>query len=125
MKLVCIDDVTDVLNFGNGEKHLTWGKEYEIVSFHKDYRGRQFVSIVNDRGKVYDYLLDRLDQGVAGSSPVYSTIMTYNATASTTDFDSVSLGSNPSRSTKLYMVTIAQLVRALDCGSRGCGIMPH
>jgi hypothetical protein len=57
MKLVCIDDVTDVLN---GEKHLTWGKEYEIVSFYqKDSRGRQFVSIINDRGKVYDYLLDR------------------------------------------------------------------
>ena len=60
MKLICIDDVTDVLNFGNGEKHLTWGKEYEIVSFYEnDSNGRQFVFIVNDRGKVYDYLLDR------------------------------------------------------------------
>ena len=42
MKLICIDDVTDVLNFGNGEKHLTWGKEHEIVSFYqKDSEGRQ------------------------------------------------------------------------------------
>lgn len=37
-------------------------------------------------------------------------------------------GSNPAGRTvyiKLYMVYVAQLVRASDCGSEGCGIVPH
>ena len=44
--------------------------------------------------------------------------MTYSATASTTDFDSVSLGSNPSRSTKLYG-KISSFGRAFPCDGKG------
>lgn len=33
MKLICIDDVTDILGFGDVVKELTYGKTYEILSF--------------------------------------------------------------------------------------------
>ena len=26
MRLICIDDVTDILSFGDGRKELTWAK---------------------------------------------------------------------------------------------------
>ena len=60
MKLICIDDETDVLNFGDGVKELTFGKEYEIHKFYEAHEdGRQYVSLYNDRGKSNDYLIDR------------------------------------------------------------------
>ena len=64
MKLICIDDETDILNFGDGVKELTWGKEYEIKSFYESRlmsRGdvRQYISLINDKGKSNDYLSDR------------------------------------------------------------------
>lgn len=62
MKLVCIDDVTDILGFGDGVKELTYGKTYE-VSFYEAatplQKVRQYVSLINDRGRNSDYLSDR------------------------------------------------------------------
>ena len=60
MKLICIDDRTDSLNFGDGVKELTFGKEYEINKFYEPHEdGRQYVSLYNDSGKSNDYLIDR------------------------------------------------------------------
>ena len=60
MKLICIDDRTDSLNFGDGVKELTFGKEYEIKSFYEAHAdGRQYISLINDSGKSSDYLIDR------------------------------------------------------------------
>jgi hypothetical protein len=60
MKLICIDDVTDSLNFGDGVKELTFGKEYEIKSFYeKKPDGRQYISLINDKGISNDYLISR------------------------------------------------------------------
>ena len=60
MKLICIDDRTDALNFGDGVKELTFGKEYEIKIFYEAYQdGRQYISLINDRGISNDYLIDR------------------------------------------------------------------
>ena len=60
LKLICIDDVTDILNFGDGVKELTWGKEYQIQSFYEAHEdGRQYISLINDKGKSNDYLSDR------------------------------------------------------------------
>ena len=64
MKLICIDDETDILNFGDGVKELTWGKEYEIKNSFlmcSMSRGdvRQYISLINDKGKSNDYLYDR------------------------------------------------------------------
>ena len=60
MKLICIDDVTDILQFGDGIKELTFGKEYEIKSFYEAHEdGRQYISLINDKGKSNDYLSDR------------------------------------------------------------------
>ena len=57
MKLICIDDVTDILNFGDGVKELTWGKEYQIQGFYEAHEdGRQYISLINDKGKSNDYL---------------------------------------------------------------------
>ena len=53
MKLICIDDETDILKFGNG-------KEYEIISFYeKTHDSRQFIKLINDKGRSNDYLIDR------------------------------------------------------------------
>ena len=60
MKLICIDDRTDSLNFGGSVKELTFGKEYKIKSFYEAYQdGRQYISLINDRGISNDYLIDR------------------------------------------------------------------
>lgn len=64
MKLICIDDVTDILNFGDGRKELTLYKEYEIIEKFIDYNiglnsKRIQVSIINDLGIKNEYLLSR------------------------------------------------------------------
>ena len=65
MKVICIDDVTDILNFGDGRKELTLYKEYEIIEKYIDYTGdvdswhRIQVSIINDLGIKNEYLLSR------------------------------------------------------------------
>ena len=60
MKLICIDDVVDIIGFGDGVKELTWGKEYEIVNFY-DIKGdgREYISVINDKGKRNDYYCTR------------------------------------------------------------------
>ena len=75
-KLICIDDETDALNFGDGIKELTFGKEYHIITDYlynvsvcsvlfchflknKSNNGRRYVSLINDKGKSNDYLIDR------------------------------------------------------------------
>jgi hypothetical protein len=59
MKLICIDDETDILNFGDGIKELTFGKEYQILSVYESTNGRQYISLINDKGESNDYLSDR------------------------------------------------------------------
>lgn len=60
MKLICIDHVTDILNFGNGEPELTYGKEYEVTRWYdKKEDGRQFIGIINDSNKQSEYLITR------------------------------------------------------------------
>jgi c-di-AMP phosphodiesterase-like protein len=59
MKLICIDDETDILNFGDGVKELTWGKEYQINSHYDSTNGKRYYSILNDKGVGNDYLSDR------------------------------------------------------------------
>jgi len=60
MKLVCIDDVTDILGFGNGVKELTYGKSYNVMVFYEKKDGRhQQIRIINDLGVYNDYRLDR------------------------------------------------------------------
>jgi hypothetical protein len=60
MKLICIDDVTDILGFGDGVKELTFGKEYEIKTFYRPNEdGRQYVGLINDRGHINEYLIKR------------------------------------------------------------------
>lgn len=58
MKLICIDDETDGLNFGDGIKELTWGKEYQINSHYDSTNGKRYYNLINDKGDVYDYLSD-------------------------------------------------------------------
>jgi hypothetical protein len=50
MKLICIDDETDILNFGDGVKELTFGKEYQILSHYDSTNGRRYYSLINDKG---------------------------------------------------------------------------
>ena len=61
MKVVCIDDVTDILKFGDGIRELTYGKEYEILVTKNSKRGpdRIQIQIINDRGDRNEYLLSR------------------------------------------------------------------
>jgi hypothetical protein len=59
MRLICIDDETDILNFGDGVKELTWGKEYQILTFYESTNGKQYIGLVNDKGDNNDYLSDR------------------------------------------------------------------
>ena len=65
MKVVCIDDVTDILKFGDGIRELTYGKEYEIIKKYIDYTGdvdswhRIQIQIINDIGHRNEYLLSR------------------------------------------------------------------
>lgn len=59
MKLICIYDETDILNFGDGVKELTWGKEYQINSHYDSTNGRRYYSLINDRGIGNDYNSDR------------------------------------------------------------------
>ena len=59
MRLICIDDETDILNFGDGVKELTWGKEYQINSHYDSTNGKRYYSILNDKGVGNDYLSDR------------------------------------------------------------------
>jgi hypothetical protein len=59
MRLICIDDETDILNFGDGVKELTWGKEYQINSHYDSTNGKRYYSILNDKGVGDDYLSDR------------------------------------------------------------------
>jgi c-di-AMP phosphodiesterase-like protein len=59
MRLICIDDETDVLKFGDGVKELTWGKEYQINSHYDSTNGKRYYSILNDKGVGNDYLSDR------------------------------------------------------------------
>lgn len=60
VSLICIDPVTDILNFGNGKPELTYGKEYKVdrwFEIHVD--GRQFIGIINDSGIRNEYLITR------------------------------------------------------------------
>ncbi len=50
MRLICIDDETDILNFGDGVKELTYGKEYQINSHYDSTNGKRYYSILNDKG---------------------------------------------------------------------------
>ena len=60
IKLICIDPVTDILNFGNGKPELTYGKEYEVDRwFEKHEDGRHFIGIINDSGEKSEYLITR------------------------------------------------------------------
>lgn len=60
MKVVCIDDVTDILNFGDGIKELTYGKEYEIIEkYYQIEWDRRQISIINDIGIKTEYRLSR------------------------------------------------------------------
>lgn len=60
MKLVCINDVTDILGFGDGLKELTYGKIYNIISFYEELPdGRQYISLINDKNINSDYLITR------------------------------------------------------------------
>ena len=59
MRLICIYDETDILNFGDGVKELTWGKEYQINSHYDSTNGKRYYSILNDKGVGNDYLSDR------------------------------------------------------------------
>jgi hypothetical protein len=60
MKLICIYEVTDILDFGNGKPELTYGKEYEIIrEFKRLEDGRQFVGIRNDSNVITEYLISR------------------------------------------------------------------
>jgi hypothetical protein len=55
-----MDDRTDVLNFGDGSKELTWGKKYQVITFYPTHEdGRQYISIINDKGSYNDYLMSR------------------------------------------------------------------
>lgn len=58
---ICIDDVTDILNFGNGIKELTYGKEYEILHLYYNRNSDKPLqcSIINDRGIKNEYRIDR------------------------------------------------------------------
>ncbi len=58
---ICIDDVTDILNFGDGIKELTYGREYEILEtyFNKNPDRPQQCSILNDKGVRNEYRCDR------------------------------------------------------------------
>jgi hypothetical protein len=58
---ICIDDVTDILNFGDGIKELTYGKEYELYFNNlptKSYTPK-YCSLINDKGISNDYYYDR------------------------------------------------------------------
>lgn len=58
---ICIDDVTDILNFGDGIKELTYGKEYELYFDNlptKSYIPK-YCSLINDKGISNDYYYDR------------------------------------------------------------------
>lgn len=59
MKLICIDSETDILNFGDGVKELTFGKEYQINSHYDSTNGKRYYSLINDRGISNGYLSDR------------------------------------------------------------------
>lgn len=60
MKLICIYEVTDILDFGNDNPELTYGKEYEIIrEFERLEDGRQFVGIRNDSNVITEYLISR------------------------------------------------------------------
>ena len=60
MKLICIYEVTDILDFGSGDPELTYGKEYEILrEFNRLEDGRQFVGIRNDSNVKTEYLISR------------------------------------------------------------------
>ena len=59
MKVVCIDDTTDILGFGNGEKELTFGKTYLVNWEYITTDGRLFYHIINDLGKGVEYLSTR------------------------------------------------------------------
>lgn len=59
-KVICIDDVTDILNFGDGIKELTYGKEYEIIErYYQIEWDRLQISIINDEGIKNEYRLSR------------------------------------------------------------------
>ena len=49
MRLICIDDETDILNFGDGVKELTWGKEYQINSHYDSTNGKRYYGILYQR----------------------------------------------------------------------------
>ena len=55
---VCIDDVTDILGFGDGVKELTYGKRYEVIDFSTNGR-TNYVNIINDKGVRNEYCFDR------------------------------------------------------------------
>jgi hypothetical protein len=62
--LICIDPVTDILNFGGNttygnESELTYGKEYYIEPYKPHEDGRQFVRLINDKDVSNDYLITR------------------------------------------------------------------
>jgi hypothetical protein len=52
---ICIDDVTDILNFGDGIKELTYGKEYTILETYE----KKCCCIINDKGVRQSYYCGR------------------------------------------------------------------
>ena len=58
--LICIDDVTDILKFGDGIRELTYGRAYKVTRwFETKSDGRQFISIRNDKDALTEYLTSR------------------------------------------------------------------
>ena len=55
-----MDDRTDALNFGDGFRELTWGKKYQVITSYPIFEdGREYISIINDKGSHNDYLMSR------------------------------------------------------------------
>ena len=58
--LICIDPVTDILNFGNDTTpELTYGKIYYMELYEPKEDGRQYVRLINDKLISNDYLITR------------------------------------------------------------------
>jgi hypothetical protein len=59
LRVICIDDITDILGFGDGRKELTYGKEYKVI--HPWFKDGEIVKyeLINDLGQKTDYRIER------------------------------------------------------------------